>query len=143
MAYRFHARVLATLVLVSLVICGAATTFAQDAVKPKAPAGLLRGPYAPILRQLQGLNLTQEQRQQVLGIFEAHKADVKAVGEKLRAARARWEQAGQIDIQERKTLMRERQAVMKGVVDEVSGVLTPEQQKKFQARRRMAARRGF
>ena len=135
MVNRFNnPRLFTLLVLVSLVLgCGVAA-LAQEPPRQKAPAGLLRGPYAPIVRQLQGLNLTQEQRQQVLRIFDAHKADVKAVAEKLRAARQRWQQAGQIDIQERKTLVAERQAVMKGVRDEVTGVLTPEQQKKLRTR---------
>ncbi len=127
-------------VLVCLIVSSAATALAQDSPKPKPPARLLRGPYAPIVRQLQGLGVTQEQRQQVLRIFDAHRADVKAVSEKLRAARARWEQAGQIDIQERKTLVAERQAVMKAVRQEVIGVQTPEQQRKLRARVQRARR---
>ncbi len=143
MVNRFNRTLSSTLlVLVCLVVCNAVTALAQEPAKQKARAGLLGGPYAPIVRQLQGLNLTQDQRQQVLRIFDAHKADAKAVAEKLRAARARWEQSGQIDIQERKTLVAERQAVMKTVRQEVVGVLTPEQQKKLQARLRRARRFG-
>jgi periplasmic protein CpxP/Spy len=47
---------------------------------PRGPMGIL----GPALR---ALNLTDEQREQVKGIMQSHRADFKQVGDKIRAAR--------------------------------------------------------
>ena len=85
--------------------------------------------------ELRGLKLTPDQRQQIVGIFKTHQPELKAVADKMRAARRGWQQAGKIAIQERKALAEERMAVLKGVRTEIFGILSPEQQKQIQTRR--------
>jgi len=104
-------------------------------------ARMLTTPYRPIVLELRGLKLTPEQRQQIMGIFKAHQPELKAVAEKLRTARQGWQQAGKIDIQERKNLNEQRMAVLKAVRTEIFNVLTPDQRKQLEARRRRASRR--
>lgn len=142
-----HLRTRTVVVLALALVAGllaASPAAAQAPVNPRpgnARAGLLGGPFRPIMLQLRGLNLAPEQRQQVLGIFQAHQPEMRALAENMKAARARWQQAGQINIQERKELAGRRQAIMKAVRTEVFGVLTPAQQKRLQARRNRLARR--
>lgn len=141
MVSRFRIRrpcILIVAVVAALVGLSALPVSAQ-APAPQRPGAalrpLLRGPFQPIAMQLRGLNLTPPQRQQVLGIFKAHQPDMKALADSARAARARWQQAGQISIQERKDLADRRQAIMSAVRTEVFGVLTPDQRKRLQTRR--------
>ena len=104
-------------------------------------ARLLGSPYRPLVAELRGVKLTAEQRQQVMAIFKAHQPDLKAVGEKARAARLGWQQAGKIDIQERQALQQQRMAVLKAVRTEILGTLTPEQQQQIETRRQRAPKR--
>jgi Spy/CpxP family protein refolding chaperone len=122
-----------------------AAASARKAVPARAPlARLLRTPYRPILLEMRGVRLTREQRQQVLGVFKAHRPELQALAGKVRAARQGWQQSGKIDIQERKALNDQRQAILKAVHGEVLAVLTPEQQKQVEARRRrLLNRRDF
>jgi Spy/CpxP family protein refolding chaperone len=138
MALRARNRLIGRLLLALFIgVFAASTASAQTPPKPPAAtrqAGMLRGPFRPIVMQLRGLNLTPEQRQQVLGVFKAHQPEIKALGQDMRAARVRWEQAGQISIQERKELLGRRQTIMSAVRSEVFGVLTAEQRTKVEAR---------
>jgi len=104
-------------------------------------ARLMTTPYRPIVMELRGLKLTPGQRQQIMGIFKAHQPELKAVADKLRAARQGWQQAGKIDIQERQALNEQRMAVLKAVRTEILGTLSPEQQKQLQTRRQRALKR--
>ncbi len=105
-------------------------------------ARLARTPYRPIVRELRGLQLTSEQREQIKGIFKTHQPELKAVAEKTRTARQAWQQSGKIDIQERNSLNEQRMAVLKTVRTEVFNVLTPDQQKQIQARRPRRGKNG-
>jgi Spy/CpxP family protein refolding chaperone len=127
-------------VLVYLLVGGAVPAAGQTAQAPGAGprrplARSLRTPYRPLALQLRGVKLTPQQRQQVAGVFKAHQPDLRALAGKLRAARQGWQQAGKIDIQERKSLNEQRMAVLQSVRTEVFALLTPEQQAQIQARR--------
>lgn len=120
---------------------------AQTTPPPAARAGarpvarLLKTPYRPIVLELRGLDLTREQRQQILGIFKMHRPEMQALAAKVRAARQGWRQSGKIDIQERKALDDQHQTLLRGVNTEVLALLTPEQQKQAEARRLRAFNR--
>jgi len=126
-------------------VASASAQTAPSSQKPLARRGpmarMLTTPYRPIVLELRGLKLTPEQRQQIMGIFKAHQPELKAVAEKLRTARQGWQQAGKIDIQERKSLNEQRMAVLTAVRTEIFNVLTPDQQKQLQARRQRALKR--
>jgi Spy/CpxP family protein refolding chaperone len=120
----------------------AGQTLPRRGLRARAPlARLQTGPYRPIVLELRGLRLTPEQRQQVMAIFKAHRADLQALGEKARAARQSWQQSGKIDIQERKALNEQRQAIVKAARVEVLALLTPDQRKQIEARRQRALTR--
>jgi Spy/CpxP family protein refolding chaperone len=96
---------------------------------------LLGTPYRPLVMQLRGVKLTPEQRQQVAAVLKAHQPELKAQAAKARGVRQGWQQAGKIDIQERKTLMEQRMALMQPVRTEILNLLTPEQRAQLEARR--------
>ncbi len=142
MANRLKNVTIAPLILFFLVAAAAVPASAQTT--PRAPAArtargpkvrLLATPYRPLVQQLRGVKLTPDQRQQVSGIFKAHQPELKAVQQKLRAARTSWQQAGKIDIQQRKSLAQERLAVLQAARTEVFNLLTPEQKAQIEARR--------
>jgi Spy/CpxP family protein refolding chaperone len=128
--------------LVLFVLGAAGVVSAQTAPPAQAPrpergpmAHRPATPYRPLLMELRGVKLTPDQRQQVIAVVKAHRPDLKAVQEKLRAARAEWQQAGKIDIEQRKSLNQERMAVLQAARTEISNVLTPEQKAQIAARR--------
>jgi Spy/CpxP family protein refolding chaperone len=148
----YNASILTTIGIVFALLIAVVPAIAQTV--PPTPqrtmtarnpmARLLRTPYRPIVLELRGLKLTREQRQQIQGIFQAHRPEMQALAGKARAARAGWQQSGKIDIQERKALNEQRQAILNAVHNEVVPVLTPEQQKQLEARRQRAfSRRQF
>ncbi len=113
---------------------------ANQAVQPPARgqqrpmARLLGTPLRPLALQLRAAKLTPEQRQQVQGILESRRADLKAFAAKARAARQAWQQAGKIDINERKGLNEQRLALLQSIRTEILNVLTPEQRAQIEAR---------
>ena len=142
MANRLKDLAVACIVLLVLLVTGVVSARAQTAPPPPAAgiarrpiARLLASPYRPLVLQLRGAKLTPDQRQQVLGIFKTHRPELKSVQEKVRAARAAWQQAGTIDIEQRKRLNQERMAVLQAARTEIVNLLTPEQKARIDARR--------
>lgn len=127
------------LVLLALLATPFAAS-AQEVAKTAPPVGqrpfgrLLATPFRPLALQLRGVKLTPEQREQVRGVLNAHRAEMKALVDKTRAMRQAWQQAGKIDIQERRSLQEQRMALLQAVRTEILNLLTPEQQAQVKAR---------
>ncbi len=134
---------LARSVLFLVASCGVVVPASAQPVPPPPHAGspdgrmarLLGTPYRPLLLELRGVNLTREQRQQVIAVLKAHRPELKAVQEKLHAARAAWQQAGKIDIEQRKSINQERLAVLQAAREDIFNLVTPEQKARIEANR--------
>jgi protein CpxP len=104
------------------------------------PGGFGRGGFGGPMRLLRQLDLTEEQRAQVRQVMESHRDELRAIGEKLRAAhraQADAATAAQFDEQAVRTKAAELAAISADaavlrarVHSEVFAVLTPEQQAK-------------
>jgi protein CpxP len=114
---------------------------------PGGPGGFFRGPGGPggpggfgAMGLLRGLDLTDEQRAQVRQVMDGHRADLKAIGDRLQAARKAEHDAvtaAQFDEQLVRGKSAELAAVMADAAvlqaklhSDVFAVLTPEQQAK-------------
>jgi protein CpxP len=104
------------------------------------PGGFGRGGFGGPLAMLRQLDLTEDQRAQVRQVRDSHRAELQAIGEKLRAAHKAQQDAvtaAQFDEQavrtraaELATLTADAAVLQAKVHSEVFAVLTPEQQAK-------------
>jgi protein CpxP len=104
------------------------------------PGGFGRGGFGGPLAMLRQLDLTEDQRAQVKQVMDSHRAELQAIGEKLRAAHKAQQDAvtaAQFDEQavrtraaELATLAADAAVLQAKVHSEVFAVLTPEQQAK-------------
>ena len=104
------------------------------------PGGFGRGGFGGPMAMLRQLDLTEDQRAQVKQVMDSHRAELQAIGEKLRAAHKAQQDAvtaAQFDEQavrtkaaELATLTADAAVLHAKVHSEVFAVLTPEQQTK-------------
>ena len=104
------------------------------------PGGFGRGGFGGPLAMLRQLDLTEDQRAQVKQVMDSHRAELQAIGEKLRAAHKAQqdavtaaqfdEQAVRTQAAELATLTADAAVLQAKVHSEVFAVLTPEQQAK-------------
>ncbi len=104
------------------------------------PGGFGRGGFGGPLAMLRQLDLTEDQRAQVKQVMDSHRDELRAVGEKLRAAHTAQqnavtatpfdEQAVRTQAAELATLSADAAVLQAKVHSEVFAVLTPQQQAK-------------
>ena len=146
-------RVLVAAGLVAALIGGGTFAFAQaaqghDGHGPRGPRG---GPGRMDLG-LRGIDLTDEQRQQVQTIMESHRDELRQAGNKMREAHRAFAEATSAETIDEAAIRTASTSIASAMADEgilrakvrseVSGILTAEQREQIKTRQQERASRG-